>query len=249
MVEMTQAERPDLDKVTGPVELGPVKAWSYSALKVFEECPYRTYISRVKRIKEEAGPAATRGSEIHQQAEDYVRGTIADIPNTLKKFESSFKTLKDLFADAKVELEGEWAYTIDWEPTQWMAPDCWARIKLDAMVHEDKTSARVIDYKTGKRWGNEIAHGQQALIYAIGAFLRYPDLEFVQTELWYLDKDDTSRKDYTRDQAMAFFPKLHDRAVRMTTETDFTPTPSKSSCRWCSFRKGDNPECVWGVDS
>ena len=39
-----------------------------------------------------------------------------------------------------------------------MAKDVWARIKLDAIVHEDETSARVIDYKTGRQFGNEIAH-------------------------------------------------------------------------------------------
>jgi len=94
----------------------------------------------------------------------------------------------------------------------------WARIKLDALVHQDEQSARVIDYKTGKKWGNEISHSQQALLYAIGTFLRYPDLEFVNS-----------------------------RAVKMTTETEFNPTPSKSSCRWCSYRQGDDPQCQWGV--
>ena len=42
--------------------------------------------------------------------------------------------------------------------------------KLDAYVKEDDTSARVIDYKTGKRFGNEIGHSQQCLLYAIAAF-------------------------------------------------------------------------------
>ena len=61
-----------------------------------------------------------------------------------------------------------------WEPTGWISPDTWARVKLDALVSETDTSARVIDYKTGKQFGNEIAHSQQALIYAIGTFFMYP---------------------------------------------------------------------------
>jgi hypothetical protein len=61
-----------------------------------------------------------------------------------------------------------------------MAPDVWGRIKLDAFVHETETSARVIDYKTGKAFGNEIAHSQQALVYAIGSFFRYPDLQIAK---------------------------------------------------------------------
>ena len=35
-----------------------------------------------------------------------------------------------------------------------MAPDVWARVKLDALVNESETSARVIDYKTGTHEGS-----------------------------------------------------------------------------------------------
>ena len=105
-----------------------------------------------------------------------------------------------------------------------------------------------INYKTGKKFGNEISHSQQGLLYAIGTFFRYPELEYVQVEFWYLDKGETTKKQYTREQAMQFAPGWHSRALVMTTATDFDPTPSKDSCRWCSYRKGDHPECHWGVD-
>lgn len=60
MVALTQQERPDADKlVVKPDQLGLTPTWSYSALKVFEECPYRTYINRVKKIAEPSSPAAT----------------------------------------------------------------------------------------------------------------------------------------------------------------------------------------------
>lgn len=250
MVELISNVRPDehkLKEIETDITFGPVSAWSYSALKVFEECPYRTYISRVKRIPEPSSPAADRGSEIHQQAEDYVAGKLDAFPSTLAKFTDEFKVLFDLYAEGKVELEGEWAYTIDWQTTGWLADDCWARIKLDAFVREDETSARVIDYKTGKKFGNEIGHGQQCLLYAIGAFVREPALQLVQTELWYLDKGETTIKSFNREEAMLFMPRFHERAVVMTTETDFEPKPSPNNCRWCSYRKGEYPECNWGV--
>ena len=72
--KLTSDKRPDIiEAFTKPDELGLVPAWSYSGLKVFETCPYRTYISKVKKVYEEAGPAAERGSRIHQLAEDYVQ--------------------------------------------------------------------------------------------------------------------------------------------------------------------------------
>ena len=156
--------------------------------------------------------------------------------------------LRELYIDAKVELEGEWGFDLDWATVGWMQKETWARIKLDALVQEDETSARVIDYKTGKKFGNEVSHGQQGLLYAIATFFRYPNVQFVQTEFWYLDHGETTKKQYTRAQAMLFAPAYHRRAIKMTTETEFAPTPSKDACRWCSFRKGDNPECTWGVD-
>ena len=247
-MQLTQKDRPDLEKLTmKPEKLGLTPAWSYSALKVFEECPYRTYISRVKKIAEPSSPAASRGSEIHQQAEDYVAGLLGEMPETLKKFKDEFEELRTLYADAKVELEGEWGFDLDWQPVGWMTPKTWARIKLDALVHEDDNSARVIDYKTGQKWGNEIGHSQQCLLYAIGAFFRYSELQFVQTELWYLDKGLTTKKQFTREEAMTFAPGFYKRAVAMTTCIDYEPKPSKNNCKWCSYRKGDFPECTWGV--
>ena len=128
--------------------------------------------------------------------------------------------------------------------------DTWARIKLDALVNEDETSCRVIDYKTGKKFGNEIAHGQQGLVYAIATFLRYPHIEHARTEFWYLDKGETTIKDYSRATAMEFLPGLYRRAIKMTTETNWEPKPSKDACRWCDYKKSyeESPAiCKWGV--
>jgi len=249
VISLTQEKRPDaLKPIEVPEQLGELKSWSYSALKVFEQCPYRSYIAKVKKIQEESGPAAERGTMIHQQAEDYVNGTLGEFPDTLIKFKSEFEELREGFANAEVELEGEWGFDLNWNPVGWMEKATWARIKLDALVHQDETCVRVIDYKTGKKFGNEIGHSQQALLYAIATFLRFPDVQFAQTELWYLDLGETTVKSFTRDQAMQFMPTWHKRAVEMTTCDDFSPTPSKDACRWCSYRKGEHPECTWGVE-
>ena len=250
MTQLTQDTRPDIESITEPEtpkELGLIPAWSHSTLKTFEACAYRSYIAKVKRIQEDWGPAAKRGSTIHKQAEDYVCDKIAELPESLKKFESEFTLLKHQFKEGNVELEGEWGFTIEWEPCGWMAPDVWGRIKLDAILHETDTSARVIDHKTGRMFGNEISHAQQALTYAIGSFFRFPKLQHVQTELWYLDHGEVTRQAYTRDEAMVFMPSLHGRAITMPTATNFPPNPSRNTCRWCTYKNGENPPCQWGV--
>ena len=110
MTKLVQDKRPDLINVLEaepPKELGLIPAWSYSALKTYEACAYRSYIGKVKKIQEDYGPAAARGTDIHTQAEDYVRGNIAELPDTLKKFETQFKAMREGFINATVELEEE----------------------------------------------------------------------------------------------------------------------------------------------
>ena len=46
---------------------------------------------------------------------------------------------------------------------------------------------------------------------------------------------------------MHFTAGWHNRAVTMTTQEVFEPSPSAQACRWCSYKDGDNPSCEWGV--
>lgn len=250
MVTLVSSSRPGPATVLEtPKELGLVPAWSFSTLEKFEQCAYQIYIGKVKKIPEQQGEAAARGETIHKAAEDYVAGKRADMIPELAKYSEHIEDLKALFSEGKVEQEGEWAFTIDWEKTGWMSPDCWARVKLDAFVQVSPTECRVIDFKTGKKFGNELKHGQQGLLYAIAAFMRDPALEFATVEFWYTDQklSDMTKKTYTRQQALMFMPDFHRRGVKMTTEVNFDPNPSKMNCLWCPYKKGDVPECRWGV--
>ena len=85
------------------------------------------------------------------------------------------------------------------------------------------------------------------MLYALAAFMRSPELEYVSSELWYLDHGETTTVPYTREEALMFLPGIHERAIKMTTCDDFAPNPSKNNCKWCSYKKGDEPDCQWGV--
>lgn len=235
-------------------ELGQVRSWSFSSLQTYEDCAYRLFIQRIKRIQEPQGEAAARGSRIHDLGEQYVNGTLEEFPEFWGRFKSELEELREEYKAGNVELEGEWGFTTEWKQTGWMEKDTWARIKLDAYVRQGTNSARVIDYKSGRKVGNEIKHAQQCLLYAIAAFLRDPALEYVQTELWYVDQTaqdgvsgERTVKSYTREQALAFLPGFHKRAVAQTTEALFDPSPSKYACKWCSYKEGEYPECRYGV--
>ena len=144
--------------------------------------------------------ANERGSRVHEAAEAYVRGGVELLPE-LSRYKDPLKELQSLYKDSKVQLEEEWAMTRDWSPTAWMSEDAWCRMKLDAFVLVSKTHARVIDYKTGRIQGNEVKHTEQGQLYQLTSFLKYPDLETISVEFWYIDHgpDQDLRLHYTRE--------------------------------------------------
>lgn len=234
----------------------PITTWSYSRLSVFEQCKYRAQLQYGQKIPEPERPlppgktehANDRGTRIHTAAELYVKGEVAFAPE-LAAFRVEFEALKRLYELGKVSLEGDWATNMEWEPTGWTGKDTWQRLKLDAMVLMDPISAVVIDYKSGKRFGNEVKHAEQTQLYAVNTFLRYPELEEITTELWYLDQDELTSTTYARDRALRFLPAWNRRATSMTTAIEFPPNPSVFTCKWCPYGAWENGtgHCERGV--
>ena len=231
-----QAEKQQvLDLRTAP--LGPVGAWSMSRLFDFESCPHAVYLSKVEKMPAPSGPAAERGTQIHAHVEGYIRADHAEVIKEMRGFLPLIDHLRAQFAEARAEVEGDWAFDRTWGVTAWEARNAWARFKLDAIEFEDDTSAVVIDWKTGKKFGNELKHQQQGMGYAIAAFLRYPNLEFIKVKFAYLDQNQELLGSYTRVQAMLLKPMLETRADKMTTCQAFDPKPSFHACRWCPHAK------------
>lgn len=225
----------------------PIKRWSFSGLKEFEECKYSSYLSRVKKLKRPSTDAADRGSAMHDTAEHYVDGRLKNLPAEFEDFSTRLTYLRDRYRNEKgsVRLEENWGYTIDWRATDWNHPELWLLMKLDAFVREDATSARVIDYKSGKKFGNEIKHSDQGMLYGLGAFARYPDLQFVKIEFWYLDQNEVLEKTLSRERSNILQPRYHKRGLSMTTCAEFPPNPSTHGCKWCPHKASGN--CEWAM--
>ncbi len=236
-----------------------IKAWSHNRIAKFEKCKYLAKLvfidKHVDFDKTDLKPGQTehpidRGVRVHDGAERYVRGGVEMLPELKQHFEAEFNQLRELFAQGKVSLEGEWAVNDAWMPTAWMSNDTWGRLKLDAMVTPTPGHAVVIDYKTGKRSGNELKHAEQTQLYTVATLMRYPEIQRVTTELWYLDIDDLARQEFTREQGLRLLKTWNRRALAVTTATDFPPNPNKFSCLYCPFRppeKGGNGVCPVGV--
>lgn len=149
---------------------------------------------------------------------------------------ATMKALPERGKDAEVLKVGAKFYV--WIPS-------WLRLKLDVMVMIDETHAIVIDYKTGKKWGNEVKHGEQLQLYQLITFLRHPNLEKVTAELWYIDQNEVTTQTYTRMQGLRFKASFEKRGIAITTNDQWPPNPNKFSCQWCPYKNTEH--CDKGV--
>lgn len=218
-----------------------INSWSHSRIVDFEKCKFSAYLKYDQRIPEPPRPlppgktehANDRGTRIHEDAENFVRGTLSTLPYEARHFSHEFEALKKLYDLGMVSLEGEWGYDQDWAPAEWKT--AWLRMKLDGLVFLNPYEAVAIDYKSGKKFGNEIKHGEQLMLYQLATFLRYPELEVVHTELWYLDQNDLTLRTFTRDQGLRFRKAWDKRGRSITEATEFPPNANVHSCRYCPY--------------
>ena len=220
-----------------------ISAWSYSKLVIYEQCPFRARLQYIDRIPEpprsapkgKAEHPLDRGIRVHEAAELFVQGGVELIPELLK-FSDEFAKLQTLYKDGKVSLEGDWGVRRDWGATAWTSSDIWGRAKLDAFVTVSDTVATVIDYKTGKKYGNEVKHGEQGQLYMLAAHGRQPHLESINVEFWYTDQDDVTSVTYRSSAVPRFRSKFERRFDVMLSDTEFKPRPNVISCKWCPYR-------------
>lgn len=234
-----------------------IAAWSFSRLEIFEKCPYWAYLEFVKKEPKPELPsdnkgavAAARGTAIHTSAEMYIKGE-GQLIDELKKpvVLERIEHCKAKFAAGVGIVEEDWGFTNEWQPTGYYANDVWLRVKCDYVGFEDNV-LDVDDWKSGKRYGNEVKHSQQGILYAISGFVKYPEAEKVRIRFTYVDENKSYPREYDRATIMRLMPSWHERGMAMTTATEFRPKPNKINCRFCPYgpNNGGNRTCKSGVE-
>lgn len=233
-----------------------LKAWSYSRLSIFEQCKLRARLAFVDKIPEPVRPlppgktehANDRGARVHEAAEIYARGELGiDLIPELGTFKDEFLRLREFAKTGRAAFEGDWAFNNQWLPVAWNSSDVWVRIKLDALVFLTDEHALVVDYKTGRKRGNEVKHAEQGQLYQLATFLKYPDLQQITVEFWYTDQDDITRYVYTREQGLRFLSGFSRRGSALTSCSEWTPNPNMFSCRYCPYGPKGTNHCTVGV--
>ena len=219
----------------------PIKSWSFSRLQDWENCKLFALLKHGERVPDpNPMKAADRGSMIHEHAEDFVRGKTKVMGTELAHFEGEFRSLANSFQKdpSRLRMEEEWGIDRDWRPTSYKS--AWGRIKLDLMYTLRKDYAAVVDYKTGKKFGNETKHAKQLQLYSTTAFVIFDWLDYTTGEIWYLDQNELLTIHYDRKKAMdVYLPHWNHKAVEMTEATNFPPNPNIISCKYCPYGEDD----------
>ena len=221
--------------------MSKVKAWSWSALSLYEECPARYKYAKIDKLPEPPSEHLERGRKVHKEAEDFLNG-VGPLTDNLVLFREEMESLKE----AHPIVEQEWAYTKNWKPTGWKVwsgpQAAWLRVKLDAGVIYQDGHADVVDHKTGKNRGG---YDDQMRLFALATALRYPEVKTVSTLLWFHDSGEEVVGDYQAATLKAEMADWEYRVKPMFTDTHFAPRPSRK-CNWCPFSKGAGGPCQHG---
>jgi hypothetical protein len=206
-----------------------MKAWSYSTLDKFETCARQFHeIKVLKSVVEPESEHQLWGKEVHTSFENCINsGGAVPMPAKMKQWQKLANFViamkgAHIFTEFKVSLDS------NFQPAPW--DDCWTRGVIDVLI-VGKTTALVIDWKTGKRKPTE-----QLKLYAAYVFALYPDIKKVHTALVWLQGKKIDKDTIHRSDKHAIWQGFIERAARLKSayERDSWPEHPSGLCKnWC----------------
>lgn len=207
-------------------------AFSYSAIKDFQNCPRKYHETRILKKYKQADSAATLyGTEAHKAFELYIQdGT--PLPETFSQYKRFVEPLTKIKGEIKCELK--LGITADFKPCEFFAKDVWFRGLPDYLALNHETSvARVVDFKTGK--SSKYADTSQLELMAAMIMIHYPSINTVKGLLMFVVCDDLVKAEFTREQLPTILSKWAGEAslIEAAVENGVWNAKSSGLCRFC----------------
>lgn len=216
-------------------EVQKITAWSYSRYSSYEQCPFKTKLTTIDKLKEPQNDALAKGVAVHSEIERYLKLPNESLPQSAIKLCADYEELKA----KKPYVELEVCFNKDWQSVDWFAKDAWVRIKVDALVKQDDYCL-IVDHKTGRV---RDSYEPQLELYALTGLLMFPSVNTVDTELWFVDAGrKVEGQRYTRNDLEMLKARWTDRVTPMLEDVEFRPTPNQY-CRSCHFSKSNAGIC------
>lgn len=206
--------------------------WSHSGLKDFETCARKYHeVKILKRYPREETEATLYGTQLHEQAELYIRDG-RPVDPAFSFLQPSLDAIMAMPGRKMAELE--MALKADLTPCDFKDPEYWVRGIADVVVIDDENfSARVLDWKSGS---NKYPDTDQLTLMSLMVFKLFPHIRQVSSGLLFVLKDTVTKHYVARDQEEALWWRLRERVGRIATaQTTGVWSPKQSGLckKWC----------------
>jgi len=219
--------------------------YSASKIKKFIECPRLFKYKYVDKIKVPFVPriAFEKGNFFHYALEKYPAPQVKPFNFNLSKrsdiieYGKQLKTIlntpeiKELLTTDERNVREQWLNIMDTS----------GRIKvingkIDYLRFISESEMEIIDWKTGKQWGNDATlEDPQILIYVIWAFKTYPEINRIRTSYYYIERDE--KVSYTFEREKDYEPlkqKIFNLINSIESEENFVKTEHRF-CHYCDY--------------
>jgi hypothetical protein len=206
------------------------KAWSYTALSDFINCPKQYYEKRVaKSVVEEESEQMRYGNYVHKRFELRQTPEKTPLPSDLAVHEPFMQILDRYQGTTHTELKIALDTTL--QPCSFFDKNTWWRGIIDHHC-VFPSAVTVTDYKTGKPHRDF----KQLKLFAIWLFAKYPQIESVDTRYYWTTTQSLTTERFLRQQTplmwKEFLPHLQQYKEAYRTDT-WQPRPSGLCNGWC----------------
>lgn len=204
-------------------------AWSYSNLKVYEQCPRQYYeVHRLKKHPYKESPATKEGKEVHKAVELYVTNGVP-----FSQQHARYQPVVDavLAKPGKRKAEMKMALNRKLQPTGYFDKDVWVRGQADLTLLETDR-ARVVDWKTGSAKYPDI---DQLDLMGLMTMAYYPEVKQVNSALIFLKADTIVKSKLTSDQVAEKWWSFRERTAKIEASIhhDVWNPQQGPLCPWC----------------
>lgn len=240
--------------------------YSYSSIKMFDECPLRYYQRKVEMREEPVGEGALCGRFGHNVAEFYIKdllktGSTTDYSKLralIDKHQVDLVEVDEVEAEAITEAMLNWgenfilpegeriavelglAFDAEWNVVLWDSEKARFRARLDLVFFEDSKTVVITDWKSDRHLPKRVAvvKSWQLKIYAFLMAILEPTAENFIVRLHFLRYGVEHELVFSREELLSVHDELVLKFAEIDECVDFEARVG-SHCEFCGFI----PEC------
>lgn len=214
--------------------------WSYKKLKGYRACPFWLKLKYIERVPEpekdkKFDEKRLRGIKAHDDLQACINSA-APTPQEFDEFDEIIGHYRALGARAEEDefFDEQWNPMVPERSSTGFPLNHWLVVIKDVRIITPDFSL-VVDWKTGKKHGNEVDHFEQMKLYAVTEWRLNPGLPEYAVELQYLDQKDTWAHSFKPYEVEKHWKIIDADVDVMMNDKMWRPKPNILNCRYCPY--------------